>query len=302
MSKLILFVGVAGSGKTSTARQIFSIEDNAVIISSDALRAELFGDENDQTHNIEVFDEMLRRTRAELKKGKTAIYDATNLSAKRRANLLKQLSDLDVKKECFVMLTSFEDCVKRQFARERQVPEEVIRRQIKQFQCPDYWEGWDKISFVHSSHLPLIWFMEQNKIPHDNPHHTADVYKHMLNAGEEYIKRYGRKEMDDIGYITSYYHDLGKYFCKEFKDRKGAPTKEAHYYGHQNAGAYFYLLDMRQFSRVGVENSIKIANLIQWHMEFYLRDEKGLEKLKKQIGEEMFALLERIHICDKMAH
>lgn len=302
MSKLILFVGVAGSGKTSTARQIFSIEDNAVIISSDALRAELFGDENDQTHNIEVFDEMLRRTRAELKKGKTVIYDATNLSAKRRANLLKQLSDLDIKKECFVILTSFDDCVKRQFARERQVPEEVIRRQIKQFQCPDYWEGWDNINFVQSSHVPLIWFMEQNKIPHDNPHHTADVYKHMLNAGEEYIKRYERKGMDDVGYIASYYHDLGKYFCKEFKDGKGVSTKEAHYYGHQNVGAYFYLLDANQFNRIGVENSIKIANLIQWHMEFYLRDKKGLEKLKKQIGEEMFTLLERIYICDKAAH
>lgn len=299
MSKLILFVGVAGSGKTSTARQIFSIEDNAVIISSDALRAELFGDENDQTHNIEVFDEMFRRTRAELKKGKTVIYDATNLSSKRRANLLKQLSDLDIKKECFVMLTSFDDCVKRQFARERQVPEEVIRRQIKQFQCPDYWEGWDKISFVHSSHLPLIWLEEQNKIPHDNSHHSVDIFSHMMNTEKEYLKRYGK---DGIGDYAAFYHDIGKYFCKEFKDRKGAPTKEAHYYGHQNAGAYFYLLDMRQFSRVGVENSIKIANLIQWHMEFYLRDEKGLEKLKKQIGEEMFTLLERIHICDGAAH
>ena len=299
MNKLILFVGAAGSGKTCTARQILSIEDNAVIISSDALRAELFGDENDQTHNAEVFNEMLKRTRAELKKGRTVIYDATNLSAKRRANLLKQLSDLDIKKECFVMLTSFDDCVKRQFARERQVPEEVIRRQIKHFQCPDYWEGWDKISFVHSSHLPLIWFEEQNEIPHDNSHHSVDIFSHMMNTEKEYIRRYGK---DGIGDYAAFYHDIGKYFCKEFKDRKGAPTKEAHYYEHQNVGAYFYLLDMHQFRRVGVENSIKIANLIQWHMEFYLRDEKGLEKLKKQIGEEMFVLLERIHICDKMAH
>ena len=37
-------------------------------------------------------------------------------------------------------------------------------------------------------------------------------------------------------------------------------------------------------------------------MEFWLRDEKGLEKLRTQLGEEMFILLKRVHICDEAAH
>lgn len=299
MAKLIMLIGAAGSGKSTLGRQLYWENKDTVMISSDSIRLELFGDENDQTHNPEVFDEMKRRTRARLKEDKIVIYDATNLSSKRRANFLKQLSDLDIEKECIVVMTSFDDCVKRQYERMRNVPEEVIRKQIKQFQCPDYWEGWDKISFNHTSHVPLIWFKEQNKIPHDNSHHTADVYRHMLNAEEEYIQRYG---VDSIGSYAALYHDIGKYFCKEFKDKDGAPTKEAHYYGHQNAGAYFYLLDNYQFNRTGLENSIKIANLIQWHMEFWLRDEKGLEKLRTQLGEEMFILLKRVHICDEAAH
>lgn len=289
----------SGSGKSTLGRQLYWEDKDTVMISSDSIRLELFGDENDQTHNVEVFDEMKRRTRARLRENKTVIYDATNLSSKRRIGFLKQLEDIECEKECIVVMTSFDDCVKRQYERTRQVPEEVIRRQIKQFQCPDYYEGWDKISFNHTSHVPLIWFEEQNKIPHDNPHHTADIFNHMTNTEKEYFTRYGK---DEIGYYASFYHDLGKYFCKEFKDRSCAPTKEAHYYGHQNAGAYFYLLDTNQFNRVGLEASIKIANLIQWHMEFWLRDEKGLEKLRVQLGDEMFNLLKRIHICDEAAH
>lgn len=299
MAKLIMLIGVSGSGKSTFGKQLYWEDKNAIILSSDTIRAELFGNENDQTHNVEVFNEMFKRTRAELKEDKTVIYDATNLSAKRRANLLKQLSDLNIKKECIVIMTSFDDCVKRQYERTRQVPEDVIRRQIKQFHCPGYWEGWDRIDFAFTSHVPLVWFLQQNKIPHDNPHHTVDIYRHMKNAEEEYIQRYG---IDNVGSYAAFYHDIGKYFCKEFKDRDGAPTKEAHYYGHQNAGAYFYLLDNYQFNRVGLENSIKIANLIQYHMEFWIRDKVGLERLKDNLGKEMFTFLERIHICDEAAH
>lgn len=299
MAKLIMLIGVAGSGKSTVANKLKSIGAIDEIVSSDVVRAELLGDENEQNHNNEVFNEVHKRIRKFLKEEKNVCYDATNLSAKRRAAFLNNLSNLNIEKECIVVMTSFDDCVKRQNQRERKVPEEVIRRQIKQFQCPYYWEGWDKIDIIHTSHVPVLWFTEQNKIPHDNPHHTANVLDHMINAHIEYVERYGN---DHLGSLATGYHDLAKYFCKEFKDKDGVTTKEAHYYGHQNASAYFYLLDNTLFHREGLENSIKIANLIQWHMEFWLRDEKGMEKLKKQLGKEMFTFLERIHICDGAAH
>lgn len=43
--------------------------DNCIKISSDALRLEMFGDETDQTHNSEVFNELHNRVRENLKLG-----------------------------------------------------------------------------------------------------------------------------------------------------------------------------------------------------------------------------------------
>ena len=51
-----MMVGVAGSGKSFIARDL-----GCPIVSSDAIRAELFGSEEDQSHNGEVFNELHKR-------------------------------------------------------------------------------------------------------------------------------------------------------------------------------------------------------------------------------------------------
>ena len=43
--------GLSGSGKSSVAAEIQKNNENTVIVSSDALREELFGDYEDQKHN-----------------------------------------------------------------------------------------------------------------------------------------------------------------------------------------------------------------------------------------------------------
>ena len=74
-----MLVGISGSGKSS-----HKFEEEVVKISSDALRAELYGDENDQTHNAEIFNELHKRVIKHLKAGDNVVYDATNLSRRRR--------------------------------------------------------------------------------------------------------------------------------------------------------------------------------------------------------------------------
>ena len=59
MPQLILLIGIPGSGKSFYAKKydydrIF--KHNTTILSSDQIRKEILGDENDQTHNDEVFD------------------------------------------------------------------------------------------------------------------------------------------------------------------------------------------------------------------------------------------------------
>ncbi len=294
-NKLVMLVGIAGSGKSSYAQYLLQEHTVDIVVSSDALRAELYGDENDQTHNTEVFNEVHKRIRKALKEGKSVCYDATNLSSKRRMNFLKQISDLDIEKCCALMMASFDDCVMRQCSRERKVPEEVIRKQITQFQCPYWYEGWDDIDIVHTSHIPLEWFLTNNRIPHNNSHHTCDIYTHMIKAGNIFDNFYANRWNGSLRDAVMF-HDIGKYFCKEF-----AEDGEAHYYNHQNVGAYFYLLDRIRLEHLGISDYLLNAILIQWHMEFYLRDEKGMKKLESLLGKDM-EFLNIVHECDRLAH
>ena len=81
MAKLILRVGISGSGKTTYARrQLISTLTNAVHLSSDEIRRELYGDEATQKDHKAVFEIMHDRTVSLLQSGKTVTFDATNLT------------------------------------------------------------------------------------------------------------------------------------------------------------------------------------------------------------------------------
>ena len=146
MPDLIYMVGVAGSGKSTVAMRIASqMKEEVVLLSSDTIRGEIYGDENCQRDPGRVFDIMHQRTVAALSQGISVVYDATNLSYKRRMNFLKSIAHIDCRKECVVVITTPEDIEERMKFRERKVPMEVVHKQLCQFQCPNYYEGWDSI-------------------------------------------------------------------------------------------------------------------------------------------------------------
>lgn len=59
MPKLIMMVGVAGSGKSTIAMRIASqMKEEVVLLSFDAIRGEIYGDENCQRDPGRVFDIM----------------------------------------------------------------------------------------------------------------------------------------------------------------------------------------------------------------------------------------------------
>lgn len=86
MQKFFMLMGISGSGKSTYAK---ALEKNCgyKVFSSDVLREELFGNENDQTHNSEVFEELHRRILKALDAGENCVYDATNLNRKRRLQI-----------------------------------------------------------------------------------------------------------------------------------------------------------------------------------------------------------------------
>ena len=87
MAKMIVLVGLPGSGKTTWAKQYVEKNLNTVHLSSDELRIELFGFE-DQTKNHLLFRELNKRTVEALNDNKDVIYDATNLNRKKRIHLV----------------------------------------------------------------------------------------------------------------------------------------------------------------------------------------------------------------------
>ena len=127
MVKCFVMCGLPASGKSWQAKKLAE-EYDAEIFSSDSLREEMFGDVNHQTDNDVLFKELHKRIRGCLTYGKSAIYDACNISYKRRMEFLKSLNKIPCEKIAVLMATPYEVCLERNSQRERKVPEQVIKR------------------------------------------------------------------------------------------------------------------------------------------------------------------------------
>lgn len=314
MGELVVLCGISGSGKSTIAREIQSTQGYKVF-SSDEMRRELWGDINDQRNPGLVFNELNKRVIQALKDGESIVYDATNLSSKKRERFLHLIdaSCEDVEKTCAIVLAWPGICAKRVKERkERIVPLSVVRRQLLQFEAPHFYEGWDNI-VVYSSDETGRFYLDYLEIFHDmsqdNAHHTLSIGAHMDKAAK--ILR-----QDDIAdYIVeaAQYHDIGKYFTKTFKDKNGDCSVDAHYFNHQNVGAYLYLLANADNERPlfysrkdgGWDDTWKVldvAFLIQHHMDHYMRDKVGMARLYEKIGYRLTWALKLVEKADKEAH
>lgn len=308
--ELIYLVGVAGSGKSTIAMKIATqMKGEVVILSSDAIRGEIYGDENCQRDPGRVFDIMHQRTVAALFKGISVIYDATNLSCKRRMNFLKSIAHINCHKECVVVVATPEDIEERMKFRDRKVPMEVVHKQLCQFQCPNYYEGWNSVQIRYNSdpeacHASYKKLWAECDIPHDNPHHSLSVMEHMNKAAD--IAEDLAWKTDGLSLVHERWvariHDIGKARTKSFTDRNGNPTKIAHYRNHQNYSAYYSLIFDNSDFDISLKDSLDNACLIQWHMEHYLRNEQGLKKFYEMIGPKLEKRLHILEKADKAAH
>ena len=121
-----IMCGLSGSGKSTIAAQIANENPNTIIVSSDAIREELTGNENDQSKNEDVFKIFHKRIREYLIKEINVIADATNLTMKSRRAILMNTLGLKVNKICCVIVKGFEQCKIDNSNRLRVVPEGVI--------------------------------------------------------------------------------------------------------------------------------------------------------------------------------
>lgn len=287
MPTFVMTIGLPGSGKSTCSRGL-SLE-GMEIVSSDAIREEFFGDAGEQKEPWKIFEEMGRRTRSLLLKGKSVIYDATNLNSKRRISFLKTLEHIKCYKVAYVVVVPLEVCVIRaQERKERPVSESVVMKMAKSFTFPWWFEGWDSIEvhqetevYGHTWEFDLFDLIEtQRKILHDNPHHFETIGEHLWMTGNS---PYLRNEFERS---CGFAHDIGKPLCKVFANCKGEPRQEAHFYGHESISAYMSMFESEtsfSFKDNADEMRYKRAVVIQNHMAHF--SYKGnIGKLYKQLG------------------
>ena len=284
--KLILLVGIPGSGKTTYAKEYTRIYDKTIHISSDSIRAELYGDESIQGDPAEVFSLMQKRAVDALKSGNSVLYDATNMTRKDRSGIVA-VCPRHAQVEAHIIWAPIETCVERDANRDRIVGRVVIDKMLKRFQAPYFDEGFDDIKIIRPDDFDEYAYatkcMNDMNIPHDNPHHTLSVYGHCIEAS---------RQIDDTRsdlYYAAMIHDVGKPYVKSFTDSKGNPCETAHYYQHQCTGAYM--------SYGFPFTTPRIAWLISTHMDPFMNTKyyRGLYTyMKKDI--------DTLHEADLNAH
>lgn len=307
MPELIMLVGLPGSGKSTYAAEYK--EKGYHVHSSDQIREELFGDIQDQTHNDQVFQTLHKRIKEDLKNGISCVYDATNLTMKRRIGFLRELKNIKCVKKCMLILCPIEECKRRNEYRDRKVPSNVIDKMVCSFDVPMFYEGWDIISVNIDRSVQYVFPMyDLYGFEQENSHHVLSLSDHMYKTAcyisDKLINETNMCNKDML-INAALYHDIGKLITKTFINTKGETTAEAHYYGHDHAGSYLYLLKSFYDDYKAFGDRFYIASLINWHMRPYTawkQSEKSRKRDRKLIGEEMYQNIMLLHEADVAAH
>ena len=297
-----ILVGLSG-GLKSTMAEVLAKFHSAVLVSSDAIRGELSFVE-DQSQNDLVFKIFHQRIRNGLNEGSSIIADATNLTIKSRRQIIdiaKRIPNVEI--VCVLMATPYLTCVERDKKRSRSVGEEVLEKQLKKFQIPFYEEGFDDIVVVRT--MPSYYV----------PPHALGFFRYMMETFDQrnpYHKyslgEHSNKVFYKFSKVSAYinyshgalFHDLGKLETQTI-DENGV----AHYYNHENVGAYHYLI-LKFYSDDYVTNKkykdtmLNDTFLINYHMmPFNWKEPKTVEKYKKIFGEEKTEMLIYFNECDR---
>ena len=319
MREFYLMVGLAGSGKSTIAKEIeyairmsspkydeYGRADKVVLISSDDIRAEILGDVNDQTQNDKVFSHIHKLIKQAVREYNHIIVDATNLTIKNRRALLNCLDDKkDYHKIAYIVNTPIEKCKENNSKRDRKVPEYVIDNQAKKFEIPFANEGFNSIFLHHFPAYNCGALKEEvllNNITslmdgfnQKNHHHIYDLGTHCRKLHEELSKRTD----DKILLCSALVHDIGKLYT-------GAPKEdgsgEYSYKQHNNFGAYYLITNLEKIESNRLDEILELLFYVNYHMHpFFVQSGKSEKKWKDIFGEEKYNKLFLFNECDKIA-
>ena len=317
---LIIMTGIPGSGKSTIAKYLRDGEiegfeylnsNNTKILSSDECRKQLLGDEKDQSDNKRVFDFLKMKMVGFIKAGYNVIIDATNINMKERRGYLDIVKRYDLRKVAYVVNEPFNECEERAAKREeRPLSKEILFKIMSRFQCPQSFEGLEVIfhhkqiseddvrkshalSFSYISEIQSAMFDNMRAcmdVFQDNPHHKYTINEHCRRTALKF------NTTDDCQWLAARLHDIGKVFTRTY-DENGV----AHYYGHDNVGAYYICSHIPEiFFNENKRDILFAIFLINYHMlPFSIKEEKTEKKYKELFGEEWYNKLLLLHKADK---
>lgn len=143
-----ILIGIPGAGKSTLAHRLAARYNPSTIVSSDEIRKHLYGDESIQGHPADVFRQARADLLAALRAGRSVIYDATNINPR-----FRRLTLGDLRREGadwiigYWLQVPLHVCQRRNQARHRTVPDDVLRRMLQQLNRfpPCFAEGFDEI-------------------------------------------------------------------------------------------------------------------------------------------------------------
>ncbi len=140
-AKIIVLVGLPGSGKSTYARE--------AVLSSDEIRRLISDDPENQSIHSRTFAVLRSLLRQRLELGRPVTYiDATNLTPYERRPYIKIAELYDCEIEAVFFDTPIEECQRRNRERHRVVPEEAIAEMARRLVPPSVQEGFSRVIVV----------------------------------------------------------------------------------------------------------------------------------------------------------
>lgn len=150
MTQIFVLIGLPGSGKSTLAQQLMAQSPQMQLISTDAIRGQLFGSEATQGPWPLIWGEIERQFQQAVTANQTTIFDATNARRRQRGEIIAlaravgftHITGLWVRTPVWL-------CLARNQKRQRQVPEEIIFRMYRQIRDapPSLEEGIDRLIY-----------------------------------------------------------------------------------------------------------------------------------------------------------
>ena len=276
MTVIKMLIGVAGVGKSTYIQKVKT--EKSLVLSSDELRIELFGDleaGNAPEAIPVVFKTLHERMKEALlsKQYDVIFYDATNLNRKLRKGFYEQFKKY-AKIEAIVLVKPLVTILEQNAQRSgfAKVPENVIRRMYESLQVPRISVDCDKIEVIgdfedFAGEIAMI-----KEMKHDSPYHAEDVDTHIqmtidgAKAQAESI-HYTKDEIVTLAEL----HDLGKGITKKSSQSRGVAHDyfvEVHgshsmFDNHANVGAMYALVKFKEELN---KSNLKIIEAIYQHM------------------------------------